>query len=73
MPLDKPQLVNDILSLFNDESDKDVDPTEARQRQAHRFANAIDAFVKSGDVNTTLTGTSATGGAITGTGKGKLT
>lgn len=68
MPLDKPTLKNDILQLFNDESDVDVDPAEARQRQAQRLADAIEKFVKSGDVSITVTGTSATGGAVTASG-----
>ena len=72
MPLDKPKLIADILNLFNDESDVEVKPAEARQRQAQRLADAIEAYVKSGDVNTVLTGSSLTGGAVTGTGKGKL-
>jgi len=73
MPLNKETLITDILNLFNDESDIDVDPKEARKRQAERLAVAIDRFVRSGEVNTTVTGTSVSGGAVTATGKGKVT
>lgn len=73
MPLDTPSLIKDLLSLVEEESDKDVDPKEARERQAERLARAIHVFVNTGEVNTVVTGTSATGGAVTGTGKGKVT
>lgn len=73
MPLNKDLLANDILNLFDDESDIDVDPKAARKRQAERLADAIYRFVQLGDVNTVVTGTSVSGGAVTATGKGKVT
>lgn len=72
MPLNKILLKEKIKQAFDFESDKDVDPAEARDRQAEKIANAIFDFVKGGDVATILSGTSATGGIITGTGTGKL-
>ncbi|WP_367867899.1 hypothetical protein [Pedobacter sp. WC2423] len=72
MALDKQTLKNSIKDLFDFDSDKDVNPVEARERQAQKLANAIEMYVKSGDVTTNVVGTSATGGAVTGTGTGKL-
>lgn len=73
MALNKIALTQAIKDAFDFESEKDVNPAEARERQAQKIADAIDVFVKSGDVTTMVTGTSATGGAVTGTGAGKLT
>jgi hypothetical protein len=73
MPLNKTELAADIKAALDAESDKDVDPAEARERQSTALANAIDKYIKAGTVQTTLTGTSATGGPITGTGTGGIT
>jgi len=73
MPLNKNLLAQAIREAFDAESDVQVDPAEARQRQAEKIANAIDSFIRSGTVQTTVTGTSATGGPVTGTGTGGIT
>lgn len=70
--LDKNKLQNAILSLFDDESEKDVNPAQARSRQAQRLAEAIDDFVRNAEAIVTVNGTSATGGPVTATGKGYL-
>ena len=60
------QLANLIKEAFDFDSDKEVNPSEARQRQADKIADAVSQFVIGRQ--TTVTGTSATGGAVTGTG-----
>ncbi|MGY0034455.1 hypothetical protein [Pedobacter sp. NJ-S-72] len=72
MPLNKEILKSAIKDAFDFDSDKDVNPAEARERQAQKIADAIDLFVRSGEVKTNVTGTSATGGAVVGTGIGTL-
>lgn len=62
----KAQLANLIKEAFDFDSDKEVSPAEARQRQADKIADAVSQFVIGR--TTTVTGTSATGGAVTGTG-----
>ncbi|WP_027391776.1 hypothetical protein [Aquimarina latercula] len=66
MAITTQQLSDLIEKAFNDESDVRVDPVQARKRQAQRIANAIEQYVVGR--NTMVTGTSATGGAVTGTG-----
>lgn len=73
MPLNKTLLAQAIREAFDAESDVQVTPAEARQRQAEKIADAIDSFIRSGTVQTTVTGTSATGGPVTGTGTGGIT
>lgn len=72
MALDKTILAQALKAAFDAQSDKQVDPAAARAQQAEQVADAIDAFIKSGSVQTTVTGTSATGGAVTGTGLGNI-
>lgn len=61
------QLAAKIKAAFDFDSDKaGVKPEEARQRQANEIAEAVAQFVIGR--TTTVTGTSATGGAVTGTG-----
>lgn len=62
----KAQLATLIKEAFDFDSDKEVNPAEARQRQADKIADAVSQFVIGR--TTTVTGTSATGGAVTGTG-----
>lgn len=71
--LNTPALEQAIQEAFDFDSEVDVNPAEARARQARKIANAIEAFVKSGEVNTNVTGASATGGAVQGVGKGNIT
>lgn len=58
------QRLQDIRNQFNDEVDIDI--LEARRIIADEEADAINDFVIGR--TTTVTGTSATGGAVTGTG-----
>lgn len=62
----KAQLAEKIKQAFDDDSDVNVNPSEARKRQADKIADAVSAFVIGRE--TIVTGTSATGGAVTGTG-----
>lgn len=73
MPLNKTLLAEEIEAAFNAESDKDVNPAEARKRQSVAIANAFDKYLKAGTVQVTVTGSSATGGPVTGTGQGGIT
>lgn len=62
----KAQLANLIKEALDFDSDKEVNPADARQRQADKIADAVSQFVIGR--TTTVTGTSATGGVVTGTG-----
>lgn len=66
MAITQSQLADLIKQAFDNESDVKVTPSEARQRQAEKIAGAIAQFVIGR--TTTVTGTSATGGPITGKG-----
>lgn len=76
MPLNKPGLVAGLTSLF-----KDVDPKTTADQKAQQMADAIEAYVKSGTVQTTVTVASVTAvtpgpgasGPGTGTGVGSIT
>lgn len=65
-----------ILAAMNKQAAK-TDPSDspvvAQQEFADDLATAIDAYIKTGTVNTTVTGTSATGGPVAGTGSGAVT
>lgn len=60
------QLKQLIKQALDAESDVNVNPAEARERMADRLAQAIALFVIGRQ--TIVTGTSATGGPITGVG-----
>lgn len=60
--------VADILEIFEFEAQQKNNPTASRQRIAEKLANAIDKFIREGDVNVITTGT-----ATTQTGTGKMT
>jgi hypothetical protein len=64
--INEQQLSNLIKLALDSESDVQVNPAEARQRMADKIAQAVALFVI-GRI-TLVTGTSATGGPITGTG-----
>lgn len=66
MPITEAQLANLIKDAFDADSDTQVNPAEARQRQAEKIANAIKQYVVGRQ--TVVTGSSATGGPVTGTG-----
>lgn len=51
MALDKDALKLRIEQAFDDESDTEVNPAEARERIAQAIANAVDDYVKAGTVN----------------------
>ena len=61
MALNKEALKTAIKNAFDGESDKQVNPVEARERIASKLADAIESFVKSGAVSTQVTGTCPAG------------
>ncbi|WP_312394739.1 hypothetical protein [Chryseobacterium sp.] len=68
----KTQFVIDLVEIFDTESEKKDNPAASRQAIAEKLANAVDKFVRSGDVNVTVA-TTGTAAAQTGTGTGKMT
>jgi len=70
MALDKGGLVTALKTAFDQVGEEDS--AAAKLAIANNLANAIDAFVKTGEVVTTVTGSSATGGAVTGVGKANV-
>lgn len=60
------QLKQLIKEALDQESDVQVNPAEARERMAGRLANAFALFVIGR--TTIVTGTSVSGGPVTGTG-----
>ena len=67
MPLTEVQLATEILNALEAGSnDANIDPATARQQFAQGLAAAIFGTIIGRQ--TTVTGTSATGGAVTGTG-----
>lgn len=72
MPLNKPVLHNTIKTLLQDMMNRDQ---ASFDEFAERLATAVDTFVKSGTVTTTVTGTCQTpagAGTIAGTGTGAV-
>lgn len=69
LEIGKPILENDLLKIFTNESKETEKPEESRQRIAKEMAEAVYKFVKSGEVNVTVT-TSGTASSQTGTGTG---
>lgn len=61
MALNKTILKAAIKDALDYDSDKDVDPAEARERQAEKIANAIDGYIKDGVVRVTVSGTTGIG------------
>jgi hypothetical protein len=59
-----------IRNQFNDQVDIDIEA--ARVAIADQEAQLISDFVVGRTTNVTITGTSATGGAVTGTGTGTI-
>ncbi|CAA0144719.1 conserved hypothetical protein [Tenacibaculum maritimum] len=67
MPITKTQLADKLFQIRQEYSNRpDLNPETARREMADKEAQAINDFVI-GRL-TTVTGTSATGGAVTGTG-----
>ncbi len=63
----KEELTAKILEAFERQSNVVVNPVEARKKIAQDLAQAINDFVVNRE--TLVTGTSVTGGAVTGNGK----
>lgn len=64
-------ITKDVLELmikdaFDEASDVTIEPSVAREQIAQKLANAIEAYIVGR--TTIVTGTSATGGPVTGTG-----
>lgn len=55
-----------IKTAFDEASDVTIEPSVAREQIAQKLANAIEAYIVGRA--TIVTGTSATGGPVTGTG-----
>lgn len=74
MALVKTVLEAEILAAMAKQASKtgeNDNPEVSRKEFAADLANAIDAYIKSGSVNTVVTGTSPSG-AVTGTGVGNI-
>lgn len=74
MALVKSVLETAILAAFEKQAAKQQegdDPAASRQEIAADLATAIDAYIKTGTVNTVVTGTSPSG-PVTGTGVGTI-
>ena len=71
MALVKQTLKTEIKSILNSLK-TETDQAQAIDEFADRLATAIDNYIKTATVNTTVTGSSASGGAVTGTGTGTL-
>ncbi|MCT4698086.1 hypothetical protein [Tenacibaculum haliotis] len=68
MPLTKQQLADKLFQIREEYSnDSNVDPAAARREMADKEAQAINDFII--DRVTEVTGTSVSGGAVTGAGK----
>ena len=72
MTLNKSKLIEDLKAIFTIEQLEEKDANKSIERLSEGFANAFEAFVKSGEVNTTVQ-TTGTATAQTGTGTGKVT
>ena len=76
MALNKTLLKTQIKQALEDQRVKEDNPSAALDDLATKLSNAIDSFVKSGtvstSVNTTVTGSSPAG-PVTGTGTGSGT
>lgn len=66
MAIEKPALIKLLQSAFDSTSDKKVKPVDARKQMAVDIADAIEAYIIGRE--TIVTGSSATGGPVSGTG-----
>jgi len=71
MALVKQTLENEIRGILNSLKNE-TDQATAIDEFANRLATAIDNYIKTATVTTTVTGASQSGGAVTGTGTGTL-
>lgn len=72
MSLNKAALKDTLVSLFTNEQSEEESPAQSVERLATGIANAVDAFVKSGQVNVTVA-TTGSATAQSGTGTGNIT
>jgi hypothetical protein len=68
MALDKATLAGTLQQIFADGQAG----AKSQAQVAQAIADAIDAFVKSGTVTTTVTGTDSLGGPVVGAGTGAV-
>ena len=71
MALVKQTLKAEILAILNTLKDE-TDQANAIDQFADRLSTAIDNYIKTATVTTTVTGASQSGGAVAGTGTGTL-
>jgi hypothetical protein len=69
MALDKTTLAGTLTQIFADGQAG----AKSQAQVAQAIADAIDAFVMSGTVTTTVTGTDSMGGPVVGAGTGSVT
>ena len=80
MPLNKPMLIADLTAIFTPDDKENAKNLKPKQ-VAEKMANAIEKYIKSGTVNTTvsttvvgaLTPPAAVAGTGTGAGTGSIT
>ncbi len=71
MALVKSKLKAQIKSLLN-ELKTEEDQDASIEKFADRLSACIDEYIKSATVNTSVVGSSVSGGAVTGTGTGTI-
>lgn len=71
MSLNKAALKMALIALFTAEQEEEENASQSIERLATGFANAFEAFVKSGQVNVNVT-TTGTATSQTGTGTGNI-
>lgn len=72
MALDKPTLIADLSTAYDDTKVAAVDAETAKANFVNAIADAIERYVKSAQIVYTDGLVSATGGAVTGTFNGEL-
>ena len=72
MPLNKPLLINEIVNVLKKIEKEERSKEKARLDLAKGLANAIEKYVRSGTVTTTVV-TAGSAVAQTGTGTGTIT
>jgi hypothetical protein len=75
MALATAALKNSIKAAFKDQSTKTDDPVAALDDLADKLSKAVESFIKTGTVNTSVSGACATPagpGTITGSGTGTI-
>lgn len=72
MSLNKAALKTALIELFTNEQGEEENANQSIERLALGISNAIDSFVKSGQVNVNVT-TTGTATSHTGSGTGNIT